>query len=207
MSTASRKVPARRATGTAARKAGPDVKQEKLAGMSSAAVQAKTGKTWSEWKKTLDAEGAKKMSHREIAAHLREAHGVGDWWCQMVTVGYERLGGRRAVHQKSDGQFSASASRTFSVPIARLYRAWADDTQRSLWLAEKNLTIRTARANRSLRIAWGTGGESVVIMFYSKGPAKSQVTVEHNKLSSAKDVARCKIFWKKRLDELTEFLG
>lgn len=207
MSTASSKSRAPRAQPSAARKAGPDVEIDKLAGMSSAAVRAKTGKTWTEWKKALDAAGAKKMSHREIATHLREAHGVGDWWCQMVAVGYERLDGRRARHQKSDGQFSASASRTLGVSIGRLYRAWADDAQRAHWLAEKGLTIRTARVNKSLRITWSDGDSSVVIMFYSKGNAKSQVTVEHNKLASAKDVARCKAYWKKRLDDLTEFLG
>jgi hypothetical protein len=44
--------------------------------MSDEAVESKTGKTWNRWFKHLDAAGARKMTHQEIAAHLSEKHGV-----------------------------------------------------------------------------------------------------------------------------------
>lgn len=180
---------------------------DKLAGMSSAAVKAKTGKTWTEWGRTLDAAGAKKMAHAAIAKLLHEVHGVGDWWAQMVTVGYERLRGLRTRHQKSDGKFSASASRTVGVGIASLYQAWADEERRAGWLSDKKLTLRGAQLNKSVRFNHGAVSAAVVVMFYAKGAEKSMVTVEHNKLSSTAEVQRWKAEWKKRLDRMMGVLG
>ncbi len=101
---------------------------EILAGVSSAAVQRATGKTWAEWLAILDAVGARQMAHPDIALYLSREQGVPDWWCQMVTVGYEQARGLRAVHQKTDG-FTANASKTIGVPVARLFAAWTDDGQ------------------------------------------------------------------------------
>ena len=66
------------------------MENDKYAGVGSEAVQAKTGKTWAEWFAILDAADAQTMSHPRIARYLQEEHSVPDWWCQMVTVGYEQ---------------------------------------------------------------------------------------------------------------------
>src|SRR4051794_6251451 len=71
--------------------------------MSDEAVESKTGKTWSRWFKHLDAAGAKKMTHREIVAHLRDKHDVRSWWQQMVAVTYEQARGLREVGEKPGG--------------------------------------------------------------------------------------------------------
>src|SRR5437660_241351 len=71
--------------------------------MSDEAVQSKTGKNWSRWFKHLDAAGAKKMTHQEIAAHLTEKHDVRPWWTQMIAVTYEQARGLRQVHEKPEG--------------------------------------------------------------------------------------------------------
>lgn len=83
------------------------------AGMSDEAVKAATGRDWAEWRTHLDAMGAAELAHIEIA-RLLSADGVPGWWSQMVTVGYERMIGKRALGQRCDGKFSASASRTVS---------------------------------------------------------------------------------------------
>lgn len=98
--------------------------------VSDKAVKAKTGKTWPVWFAILDKWGAKKKPHREIAKYLREKQKMPSWWCQMVTVGYERARGLRAVHQTAEG-FSAQRSKTFTVPLSRLYAAWKDAAGRS----------------------------------------------------------------------------
>ena len=67
-----------------------------MSGMSDEAVKAATGKDWSQWHAFLDASGAAEKSHKQIALDLHAA-GVPGWWAQMVTVGYERMIGRRAV--------------------------------------------------------------------------------------------------------------
>jgi hypothetical protein len=70
-------------------------RQRKVAGISDAAVQAKTGKTWPEWLALLDRAGARKMNHQEIASYLHDELGCSGWWSQMVTVGYEQARGMR----------------------------------------------------------------------------------------------------------------
>jgi uncharacterized protein YndB with AHSA1/START domain len=175
--------------------------QKKLAGIGNDAVQAKTEKTWAEWLKVLDAAGAKKMGHREIAAHLHRKHKLSGWWSQMVTVGYEQARGLREKYQGASG-YRAHASKTVNAPLADLFEAWADEQERLVWLGRHPLTIRKAVPRRSMRITWEDGSTSVEVNFFSRGKSKSQVAVEHRKLSSAADVSRMKSFWLKALDAL-----
>jgi uncharacterized protein YndB with AHSA1/START domain len=177
----------------------------KIAGISSQAVAAKTGKTWEQWITLLDKAGAKKMTHKEIVAYLHTQHGVGDWWQQMVTVGYEQARGRRAKHQTPTG-YEASVSKTLAVPLSTLYRAWADEAIRVRWLKRKSLAVRRATPNKSVRLTWAGGQSNVDVQFYARGDAKSQVTVQHNTLASADDVAKMKGFWGKALEKLKELL-
>lgn len=86
---------------------------------------APTGRTGDEWVAWLDERGARDMGHAEIAKlllpEITAADGeLGDgskssnpaWWAQGVTVHYEQAIGRRAVGQRCDGAWSASASKT-----------------------------------------------------------------------------------------------
>ncbi len=173
------------------------------AGIGSEAVRAKTGKGWADWFAILDKAGASKWTHQEIAKHLH-ARGCGDWWSQMVTVGYEQARGLRVKHQVADG-FSASASKTVAAPLAKLYAAWADPKSRANWLSGAKFTVRRATVNRSLRITWADD-TNVDVMFFAKGPAKSQVAVEQRKLSGLKDVERVKKFWTAALAKLKQLL-
>ena len=82
-----------------------------VAGMSDDAVQKKTGKSWSEWCKILDKAGAKDMTHKATAEWLYEHYGdMGGWWCQMVTVGYERARDKRSKNQTVDGYQTSTSS-------------------------------------------------------------------------------------------------
>lgn len=169
------------------------------------ALAAKTGRTWAQWLAALDADGCRAMDHKSIARHVHDRYAVGDWWAQMVTVGYERLAGLRARHQKSDG-FAANASRTIAADLASLYKAWSDTRRRRRWLGDERLTIRTAAADKSMRITWSDGRTHVDVNFYAKGPGKSQVAVQHRKLASARDVEKIKKMWGERLDSLKAVL-
>src|SRR5205807_9702646 len=102
--------------------------------MSDEAVEAKTGKTWSRWFKHLDAAGAKKMTHQEIVAHLRDKHDVRPWWTQMVAVTYEQARGLREKHEKPVGYEEISVSRTVEAPIGRVFKAWTDQKTVKKWL-------------------------------------------------------------------------
>ncbi len=169
------------------------------------ALAAKTGRTWSQWLAALDADGCRAMDHKAIAQHVHEKYSVGDWWSQMVTVGYERLAGLRARHQKSDG-FAATASRTIAADLAALYRAWSHPHTRRRWLGDERITIRTAAPDKSMRLTWSDGRTHVDVNFSAKGPGKSQVAIQHRKLAAAGDVEKIKRLWNKRLDALRTML-
>lgn len=171
-----------------------------------AAVQARTGKTWAEWFALLDRAGARRMTHREIAAYLHEHAGCPGWWSQMITVGYERERGLRVKNQAADG-YQVSASRTLPVPLAMLYAAWDNEATRARWLPRARLTVRTATRNRSVRLGWGDGSTAVNLMFYAKGSAKSQIAVEHRKLPRREDVDKMRAYWTKALDRLAGLLA
>ena len=180
-------------------------KSQRFAGVGDDAVRKATGKSWAQWFKALNAAGAKKLAHHDIAVMLHAKFNVKPWWSKMVTVGYEQAHGLRVVHQKADG-FSASVSRTIPVAVKWLYGAWEDSDARRRWLGGPDMTIRKATTNKSIRITWGSGDSSVAVMFYARGKNKSQVTIEHSRLKTEKDVARMKEFWSAALDRLAGLL-
>lgn len=179
-----------------------------LAGMSDAAIEARTGCDWKGWVGALDYAGAADWSHRAIAEHVRKEFGIDGWWSQTVTVGYERIKGLREVGQRrgtTDRSFEANKSRTFAVPVAELYRAWADARSRKRWLPEAGITVRKATPERSLRITW-SDGTSVELWFVAKGAGKSAVQVQHRKLPNREAIAERKAYWSERLDALADQL-
>jgi hypothetical protein len=164
------------------------------------AVKAKTGKVWAEWFGILDKAGAKKWPHKEIAAHLLQKK-VPGWWCQMVAVEYEHERRIRQKFQKCDGEFSASGSRTMIVPLARAYAAWTDEKLRQTWLPGAKIEITTATPGKYVRAKWNEKTR-LSVGFYSKGPERTQVAVDHSKLANSKECARMKSYWFHALNRL-----
>jgi uncharacterized protein YndB with AHSA1/START domain len=178
----------------------------KLAGRSDAILKEKTGCTWERWVKALDHAKAHTWPHREIATYIREKYKVPGWWAQSVTVGYERIKGLRAVGQRRNGLFEANKSKTFPVPLPRLYHAFSDKRTRARWLPGVDLTVRTATRNKSMRITW-PDRTSVVLGFEGKGPAKSLVALTHEKLPDQASATRLKEYWAGRLGDLKDILA
>lgn len=85
-------------------------------------VRRGTGRERGEWFELLDAWGAADHRSREIAAWLREEHGLSSWWAQKLMVEYEHDRGVRAPGIRPGGTFSVSASKTVAVPVERLFK-------------------------------------------------------------------------------------
>jgi hypothetical protein len=142
--------------------------------MSDGAVKRATGKAWDQWFAVLDKAGAQAMKHAEIARMLHDRLGVPEWWCQMVTVGYERARGMREKHQTTSG-YSVSASRTINVPISDAFDAW---------MVPRPAPAGSPGGVHRPQVHPGTGRShhlgrrrtSVEVMFYVKGPTVRQVT-------------------------------
>lgn len=178
---------------------------DRAAGTSDAAVERATGKTWKRWFAILDKWGARKKTHREIAAYLYEKQGVPGWWAQMVTVGYERVRGMRQVHQTPEG-YAASRSKTYNVPLTQLYAAWKNEKARRRWMKGDRLEASTVSPNRAIRGKWDGGASRVDVMFLAKGAGKSQVAIDHRRLSNQRNVVRMKSYWGEQLDRLASLL-
>ena len=178
----------------------------KLAGWSDAVIKARTGCNWERWVQALDYAGAHAWPHGEIAKYVRDKFKVPNWWCQTVTVGYERIKGLREIGQRRDGGFEVNKTKTFAVPIGRLYRAWSIARERGRWLPGVALTVRTATRNKSMRITW-PDQTSVQLVFLGKGPGKSLVAVQHGKLADKAAATQMKAFWTERLAELVAVLA
>lgn len=176
-----------------------------LAGVGTDAVAKATGKAWDRWLALLDAAGAAKMPHKAIAKLLSERFGVPGWWSQMIAVGYEQARGLREPNQKADG-FAANASRTVAAGLDRLYGAWTDPSLRALWLGTVPVEIRRATDGKSIRLAWKGGESTVEVHFVRKAPGRSQVAVQHGRLSSRAAFERQKSFWGGALDRLKALL-
>jgi uncharacterized protein YndB with AHSA1/START domain len=181
------------------------VDRKSVARIGNAAVQARTGKTWTEWLAALDAAGAAQWDHPRIVAYLRDDHGLPAWWRQMVAVGYEQERGLRQVHEGPTGSFEICRSKTVAASPATLFRAWHEGPVRRRWLKGTALTIRKATPEKLLRLAWDGGTTSVEITFSPKGE-KTQVTVQHRKLADAKAAARMKAYWAEALERLKRAL-
>ena len=156
------------------------------------------------WVRVLDTADAAKKSHRDIAKYVASL-GTPSWWSQTVTVGYERIRGLRAVGQQRTGTYEANKSKTFAVPVDRLFKAFSDARLRAKWLPAK-ITIRTAQSNKSMRVTWDDE-TSVAIGFYPKGDEKSSVAVQHSKLPDKAAADRMKAMWAERFGALAKLLG
>ena len=175
-----------------------------LAGMRDAIIAAKTGRSWAQWVDTLDAAGAATRNHTEIAALVHEKFGVPGWWAQGVTVGYERIRGRRSKNQVAGGTFAVSKSRTFAVPVATLVKALAP-RQRAQWLGE---TARKERKSTAKTVRWiEADGTWVDVFPIHKGAAKSTANVQHSRLPSRADVDTWRARWAERLQALADWLA
>ena len=176
-----------------------------LAGYSDEVLKAKTGCTWDRWVGVLDYYGADKMAHRYIAALVYKKFKIEGWWSQAVTVGYERIKGLRARGQRRDGSYEANKSRTYNVPVATLFRAWADARVRGRWLDGEIGKVRTSTTEKSMRLD-GKDRSIVAVGFWPKGPSKSAVAVQHTKLRDQATATKLKQYWSERLDALGEVL-
>jgi len=190
---------------TADRPAAPVRDLGALAGMTDAAVAAKTGRTWRQWVDALDADSAASMTHRDIAAMVHGTHHIGDWWAQTVTVGYERIKGLRERGQRRNGTYEATKSRTYNVPVAALFDTWAEPAARRRWLDGVEPVVRTATKPKSMRLRW-PDGTLVAVGFTAKGRGKSAVAVAHRQLRDRTASSKSKAYWAERLDALGALL-
>jgi hypothetical protein len=172
----------------------------KLAGMSDASIEKRTGCTWEKWVWALDHVRAHEWSHRAITDYVNKTYKTGDWWTQAVAVGYERIKGLRDIGQRRNGAYEANKSKTIAAPASQVYRALADSRLRRKWLPDVAITIRKSTPGKSVRMTWNDG-TSVEVWLTPKG-AKTATAITHTKLSGKEDAEARKRYWGEKLNAL-----
>jgi hypothetical protein len=172
--------------------------------MSDALVKARTGRDWAGWFRTLDKAGAVRLAHRQIADILARRHQVPGWWCQMVTVEYERARGLRQRHQSASG-FSVAVSKTLATALPQLYEATARTTQRRKWFPRGEFEASSQTREKYFRGRWKQNAR-VEIGFYARGSDKSQIAVQVSRLAHKDEVEPVRRAWRAALAKLQVLL-
>lgn len=165
-----------------------------------AVIRAATGRSWAQWFRLLDRFDTAAAGHSATVRHLADEHGCPRWWRQRIAGAHAEARGLLTPPARS---LAANTSRTLSVSIDDLYRAWQGRAP-GKWLQTK-FKVHRANANRSLRLDW-PDHTSVEIYFWAKGERRSQVNVMHRQLADEAEVASKKAFWSAALDQLQAIL-
>jgi len=186
-------------------------------GLGDAAAREKTGHGLDHWFGVLDAFGAAEKGHTASARHLFEAHGLPGWYCQGITVAYERARGLRAVNQSGAGGFQVSVSRVVPVPVAGVLEALRVKERRETWLRDADPELVSAlraglqgpkgrafavrgRGDARLRYKWGRS--TVELYVQPRGEGKASVVASNEGLPAADLVEPRREAWKAALDAL-----
>ncbi len=162
--------------------------------VSDATLHESTGRGWNEWCDLIDDLDGHDGDHTKVAGMLCTDHGLDNWWSQTVTVGWERITGRRAKYQALDGTFATSKTRTMTIDPDEL-RSMLLDADDRLDLFPGLVTVLRSRPTAKVpRLAIEGAGE-IQITAVPKANAKTVVTVTHSKLGSASELQPWKQYW------------
>lgn len=168
------------------------------------ALETGSGISWDEWLEFLKEHN--NLDHAEMAkVVLSKINEVGqstspEWWAQGVTVAYEQYIGRRKVGERSDGSFSVTVSKTIPNSMDEALERWDSNAKRSPEI-QKIIESNTVRISRTDKWRYwrakGRDGSSISVNIQSKpGSSKSSLAINHDKLSSHKDLEKWRDFWK-----------
>lgn len=172
------------------------------------AVRRATGHGWAYWFAQLDRLGG--ADHTERARRLSGAHpDLSGWWCQCVTVQYERARGLRDRHETTRG-FQVSVQRTVRAPPEAAWAAvraallpgaeWREGAE---WDVDGvPVTVRIARADQ-LRFWWhGPDGRSTAVVTREERPTGTAVRVQCEGLPSREAVEAMRSLWREALERV-----
>ncbi|MFP4311139.1 MAG: hypothetical protein ACLFS9_04050 [Nitriliruptoraceae bacterium] len=165
-------------------------------------VRERTGRDWDQWRTLIDAWPGHTDGHTAVARWLEHEHAIDGWWAQQVTVGWERITGRRLPNQLADGTFTAGRSATRSLDADAVRTRLLDDAGRAAIFPGMATELRSRPTSKNVRIGLPEGVAEVSLATRSDG--RVTVTIQHQKLPSPGSVTRWKAFWGEWLDGLSE---
>jgi hypothetical protein len=167
-----------------------------------AVIADKTGRDWKAWCELIESWPGHTDGHTAVATWLQSEHGVAGWWSQAITVGWERISGRRLMHQSPDGTFSATASATITVDADALREMLLDEDGRGGLFPGMDAQLRSRPTSKNIRI--GFGDTVAILSVVPKGDGRQVAAVQHQKLDSPDAVTHWKKFWAEWFSVLDE---
>lgn len=169
--------------------------------MSDDAIREGTGRGWNEWCDTIEAAHPDDVDHATVAAWVHDqVDDITHWWAQGVTVGWERITGRRLPYQQGDGLFAASKFRTIAVDADELRAILLDDEDRADLLGGLDTERRSRPTSKGIRIGMPEGVAELTLEVKAYG--RTRVAVQHAQLPSHLDVPGWRAWWTEWLDAL-----
>lgn len=156
-------------------------------------IRTNTGQSWDEWCGLIEAFPGHVEGHAPIAAHLIAEHGLNGWWAHGVTVGFERITGRRLKNQMADGTFTAAKTKTVTVDVEALRALLVDDAGRADLFPGFGSVLRSKPTSKALKVGFETGAALFSIEALADG--RTRINVAHEGLASAVDVELWKAYW------------
>lgn len=165
-----------------------------------------TGRRWDEWVPAIDAGPGRDATHTEIAAWLVDHAQVDAWWAQGVTVGYERITGKRLPGQMPDGTFTVSRSRTLDLSATTLRDLLEDDGSRASVVPHVTTTAVSRPGVKSPRFSVVDRDDHTVLgviqFAFDAAGSKTRLTVTHSQLPNSPAAQAWKELWSSWLDAM-----
>lgn len=165
-------------------------------------VRDATGRGWEEWCDLIDASPANTEGHAAIAAWLVEEMGVEGWWAQTVTLGYERITGRRLPYQQPDGTFTVNKTKTVEVDAELLKRTLLDDQHRGDVFPDQVTELRSRPESKVVRLRIGPGLAQVALQ--NRDDGRTTVSIAHEGLPNLEDLEEWRFYWTEWLEALDQ---
>ena len=117
-----------------------------------------------------------------------------------MTVGYERITGRRQPYQQADGTFSISRSRKLALNAAALREMLLDETARRELFPGQATELRSKPSAKTIRFSIGPGVAGTGLQGIDD--ETTRISVEHKRLPNAEDAPKWQEYWSTWLDGL-----
>jgi len=167
-------------------------------------IEKATNKNWKQWVQELDDDGARQISHKDLALRLYkqldgtiENHG---WWAQGITVAYEQHTGKRVPGQLANGLFEFAVSKTVEKSRDDLFKqvvAWFDGhTELN---GSDPLRPRSSQTPKRSNWRCDFGDGSKFSATVEGGDKKSKLVLAHTALPNKKEADNWKTFWTKTI--------
>jgi hypothetical protein len=191
-------------------------------GLSDAKSREKTGHGLDHWFGVLDRFGGAAQGHTALARHLYDEHAVPGWYCQGITVAYERARGARAVNQRCDGEYEVSVSKVMHAGAADVIKALTDARIRRRWVKDADAELGKAlaaaldgpaaktvavRPDGQGRFRYKWGDSTVQWHLLPKAGGKVSVVATNSKLADGAMVEARRASWRAALNALSQLFS